>query len=146
MAPKLGSHHRNPRQPRSPAERFWSRVDKNGSIAPGMDTPCWLRTAGLTGPRGYSQFWLGRIGGRDGPNHSVSAARWVYEQEHGPIPMGLEPDHRCRTRLCVRLDHLELVTRAENQRRAHAWPYKGGFEFLTAGLISCHTWVGYELG
>lgn len=47
----------------------------------------------------------------------VRAHRWIYEHTHGPIPEGLEPDHTCRNRACVRTTHLELVTHRENVLR-----------------------------
>jgi len=43
--------------------------------------------------------------------------RVVYEALVGPIPDGLVIDHLCATRRCVRVDHLEAVTPAENSRR-----------------------------
>lgn len=46
------------------------------------------------------------------------AHRVAYELVVGPIPEGLEIDHLCRTRSCVRPDHLDPVTHAENCRRA----------------------------
>jgi len=36
----------------------------------------------------------------------------------GPIPDGLHLDHLCANPPCVRPDHLEPVTQAENNRRA----------------------------
>lgn len=45
------------------------------------------------------------------------AHRVLWEQEYGPIETGLELDHLCRVRACVRLSHLEPVTHAENVRR-----------------------------
>jgi hypothetical protein len=41
-------------------------------------------------------------------------AHWVLK---GDPPAGFEVDHLCRQRDCVRPDHLEHVTRAENLRR-----------------------------
>lgn len=48
------------------------------------------------------------------------AHRVAYEAEHGPIPEGLVLDHLCRVRNCVRVDHLEPVTTAENNRRGRS--------------------------
>lgn len=94
-----------------PAERFWPKVDKNGPIpafAPGLG-PCWIWTASLDA-HGYGQFYMpGR-----GP---AKAHRFAYEDLVGPIPRGLEPDHLCRVRHCVRPTHLEPVTRRENYMR-----------------------------
>ncbi len=46
--------------------------------------------------------------------------RLAYELWVGPIPAGLEIDHICRVRDCLRADHMEAVTHAENLRRANA--------------------------
>jgi len=69
---------------------------------------CWEWTAGRN-PDGYGHFRVG--------NTQRKAHRVVYELMIGPIPDGLDLDHLCRNRACVRPDHLEPVTRGENQRR-----------------------------
>ena len=72
-----------------------------------------LRWTGSHNHKGYGYI---RIDGR-----LVSVHRAVYEQTHGPIPVGYEIDHvharGCRYRDCVNPAHLEAVTHAENHRR-----------------------------
>jgi HNH endonuclease len=63
---------------------------------------------------GYGAKWV------DG--RRVFVHRWAYEQVHGPIPPGMTIDHLCRNPACYNASHLELVSRAENNRRA-AWRY-----------------------
>ena len=93
------------RQPASlcqPAEvRFWAKVTKTDR--------CWLWT-GATTPKGYGQF------SARASRHTY-AHRYAYELLVGGIPDGLTIDHLCKTRNCVRPDHMEVVTRGENTRR-----------------------------
>lgn len=70
---------------------------------------CWLWQGHLT--NGYGKI---QIGGRGKPKKR--AHRWVYEQMVGPIPEGLDLDHLCRVRNCVRPDHLDPKTRSANLR------------------------------
>lgn len=93
------------------AERFWTKVDKNGPNG------CWLWTAALNRD-GYGQFYSGRIDGRD---RNVGAHRFAYALLVGPIPNGLELDHvrerGCRYRHCVNPAHLEPVKGQINKLR-----------------------------
>ena len=52
--------------------------------------------------------------------HQELAHRVAYEAEYGPIPDGHVLDHLCRVRNCVRPEHLEPVTQAENARRGRS--------------------------
>lgn len=76
---------------------------------------------GALNSRGYGCFGVGGV--------SQLAHRVAWEAVNGPIPDGLTVDHvECRNRRCVRPDHMELVTSAENARRAHRQT-----EFCVAG-------------
>lgn len=84
---------------------FWLKVNKDGPVPeynPALGQ-CWLWTASETA--GYGQFWPGLA-------HVFS---WMLE--NGPIPDGLELDHLCRVRRCVRPSHLEPVTGRVNMER-----------------------------
>lgn len=72
---------------------------------------CWPWIASRD-QKGYGMF---RVGGRKGL--AVRAHRVLYELMVEPIPDGLQIDHLCRNPQCVRPDHLEPVTGAENVRR-----------------------------
>lgn len=74
------------------------------------DVGCWEWTASLNST-GYGTFNPGW------PHNSVMAHRWSYEHFIGPIPEGMDLDHLCRNRACVRPEHLEPVTTSENLRR-----------------------------
>jgi len=79
------------------SERFWPKVDKSGD--------CWEWTASKT-PYGYGHF-----------NHSkkwVGAHRLSWQLTNGPIPDGMQVDHMCHNRGCVRPGHLRLVTPKQN--------------------------------
>jgi hypothetical protein len=92
------------------AERFWSKVNKNGPTPKHRPElgPCWLWLGAIS--HGYGAFGVGR-------NKVKRAHRVAYELVKGGIPNGLEPDHLCRVRSCVNPDHLEPVTRLVNIMR-----------------------------
>jgi hypothetical protein len=87
---------------RTTAERFWSKVDKQGPDG------CWLWLIGKS-TAGYGVFRL--------PDRQVLAHRFAYELLVGPIPDGMTLDHLCRVRHCVNPTHLEPATRGENTLR-----------------------------
>lgn len=48
---------------------------------------------------------------------TVAVHRVMWTNVHGFIPGKKQIDHKCRQRMCVNPDHLEMVTHKENQRR-----------------------------
>jgi hypothetical protein len=91
------------REVKPPEVRFWAKVSESPD-------GCWVWTGALA--QGYGRFGVtkGRI---------VLAHRWVYEYLVGEIPEGLTIDHLCRTRACVRPDHLDPVPNAVNNLRSN---------------------------
>lgn len=78
-----------------------------------QDNGC-LVWVGAKGGGGYGNFWLS--------SKYLNAHRAAWILIRGPIPGGLVIDHLCRNRLCVNVEHMELVTCAENNRRARPGP------------------------
>lgn len=84
----------------TPTQRFLAKVEKTPT--------CWLWT-GTKNPNGYGRF---SHNGR-----TVQAHRFSYEMHIDTIPPGMQLDHLCRVRHCVRPNHLEPVTQQENLSR-----------------------------
>lgn len=53
----------------------------------------------------------------NGKGSSVLVHRREWEHTNGPIAPGMTIDHLCRERLCINVEHMEVVSRAENSRR-----------------------------
>lgn len=77
----------------------------------GYATPCWIANT----KKSNGRYALTRIDGRE-----VYMHRAMYEQEIGQIPTGLQIDHLCRVTYCIRPDHLEPVSPADNSRRSRS--------------------------
>jgi hypothetical protein len=79
-------------------DRYWMKVRKT----PG----CWNWEGASSG--GYGSF----AEGHKKKHHK--AHRFSYELLVGPIPEGMDLDHRCFNTLCVNPDHLRPTTRKQN--------------------------------
>lgn len=76
---------------------FWSHVEKTET--------CWNWTASKM-KGGYGKL---RFNGKD-----YAAHRFAYEMTGNTIPDGMDLDHTCHNPACVRLDHLRVATRKQN--------------------------------
>lgn len=103
--------------------RFWSKVL--------VGDDCWGWTGALK-DNGYGEFGSGRKTARGSPE-VVYAHRYAYESLVGPVPEGLELDHLCRNRACVRPDHMEPVKHKENCRRAHGKGRRRTYQVRSGG-------------
>jgi len=84
-------------------ETFLVKINKQSGLRPnGLQTDCWVWTAAKSA--GYGWF-------RDGYAH-----RWSYEHFIGEIPEGKLIRHKCDNRLCANPDHLEIGTKADNNK------------------------------
>lgn len=83
----------------SPGEALAARSERVG------DCLVWT---GSTDTSGYGRII---VNGRARGVH-----RYAWEQEHGPVPNGMEVDHTCWNRACFNRDHLRLLTPAQNKQ------------------------------
>lgn len=88
-------------------ERFYAKTKR-------LENGC-LEWQGWVSKDGYGHFWW------NGRTHM--AHRAAYQLFVGEIPYRWELDHICRYTKCVEIQHLEPVTRIENERRKPT--YKG---------------------
>ncbi|MFF1880059.1 HNH endonuclease signature motif containing protein [Pseudarthrobacter sp. NPDC058196] len=85
------------------AGRFWARVEFDD---------CWLWQTARKDKGNYGTITIS--------DRRIVVHRWSYVYFYGEIRDRLVIDHLCMNKLCVRPDHLEAVTQAENVRRAAA--------------------------
>lgn len=93
-------------------KRLFSRVNFDGPVPehrPDLGN-CWVCVKNVR-PNGYGKLTY--------KSEDLSAHRLVFSLFVGDIPEGLDLDHLCRNRACVRPHHLEPTTRLENLSRGN---------------------------
>ncbi len=91
---------------------------------PVPESGCWL-WEGILNDDGYAMVGTTL----NGKHRGQRGHRLAYQAAKGIIPTDLTIDHLCRVKCCVNPDHMEVVTRQENSRRA---------------LIKTHCYNGHE--
>lgn len=90
-----------------------TKIENNSVVVDlGYETPCHIWQGSDSGNGrggGYPRMSL------DG--QTVSVHRVMYINVNGFVPSKKQIDHKCRNRMCVNPEHLEMVTHKENQRR-----------------------------
>lgn len=110
--------------------RHYQRLRRTGStVAYASNTPLADRLHRRLEPRSECIVWTGGTNGvgygklkpaKGDPIAECYTHRISWVLAHGPIPSGLEIDHLCRNRACCNPEHLDAVTRLENNIRAWA--------------------------
>lgn len=94
---------------------------------------CWVWKSRFGGrPRKYAEY---RVNGK-----RVMAHRYSWERVNGPIPTDMILHHKCKNKLCVNPDHLELTTYEDhvdapgviNKNKTHC---KRGHEFTKENIL-----------
>ena len=109
-------------RPRLPKERIISpeRVAARAATRFVVDERgCHISTYSVAS-HGYAQ-----IGWQDSEKRTVvTAHRAAWVHANGQIPEGMTIDHKCKSRRCVNVGHLRLLSNYENARRTSGrdWP------------------------
>lgn len=90
---------------RSLEDRFWTKIDQNGPVMPGMSTSCWT-WMGAKDTGGYGNFNLGM--------RFVKAHSFAFTQKNGALPEGKFVLHTCDNPSCCNPAHLYAGTKKDN--------------------------------
>jgi hypothetical protein len=110
-------------------DRFWEKV------ATEPNTGCWLWTGAWINT-GYGWF---KTDESTRLAHRVSYIHYV-----GEIPEGMDLDHLCRVRCCVNPQHLEPVSRSENNRRGLVGTWMQNFQAKKTHCPQGHPYSGRD--
>jgi hypothetical protein len=95
------------------ADRFWSKVDKNGPEHPTLGR-CWIWT-GYRNKDGRGRFWW-----KDKVRY---AYRVSLELDGQTVPPDMDADHLCRVKECVNPAHLRIVDELTSSMENNDTPF-----------------------
>ena len=103
---KAGEKLRMSRWTKTPEQRLWQKVNKNGPTPEHRLSlgKCWLWLGSQNG-KGYGKFYA------NGKKQYVHRFSYSLKKE---IPQGYVIDHICRNRSCIRPSHLRAITNMKN--------------------------------
>lgn len=132
---KRWRRHGSP-EDRTPEVRFWEKVSKSKD-------GCWTWTGRLD-TAGYGYFYSVDLWPQSQMAHR---AVFLFTGERTPAAEGLDVDHLCHQRSCVRPEHLRVATRRENaqNRRGADSNSKSGVRgvetMIRRGQVAYRPWV-----
>lgn len=95
----------------NPLQAFYNlcKYEQKGYFLNGSPSACLIfQGKARTSDKKYAKF------------RGVNAHRWIYKQTVNPNITFYETiDHKCREKLCMNVQHFEVVTHGENSRRAN---------------------------
>ena len=94
--------------PKPLEERFWNKVNKNGTYCERLGSKCWLWMGHKTGGK-YGGYGLILKNGKNISTHRLS---WTLA--NGTIPESIKILHKCDNPPCCNPDHLYPGTDLEN--------------------------------
>lgn len=110
----------------STTQRFWKLVDTSGD--------CWIWTGGVNngGRPVFNVTYTPRL--------RVSPARWLYEQEHGPLVPKQIMVATCKTRNCIR--HVRVGTGSDRAIYSEEATAERFWAKVPVGAEGCWEWQG----
>lgn len=100
-------------------QRARTRVEIREVAGP-LPTPCKVWQGCVDG-QGYAKRTSGR--------RHVNVHREVWELDRGPVPPGYVLHHWCENKLCLEIEHMEVVSRGDHVRiHRKGRPMIGGWQ------------------
>lgn len=88
-----------------------------------LDNGCIIPISHKLNKDGYFRYTIPNKDGK-GRGLKVMYHRYVWEKEHGAIPLDYEIDHICKNRACCNIEHLQMLKGTEHTIKDNKLRYK----------------------